>query len=161
MEPLVTPEQMTGVDGAPFSQAVLDAASASIRGEARWHIAPVITETVTLDSVGGRVLVLPTLRLVSVESVVDDEGVPIEGWKMSKAGMLSREAGWPCGFGAVVVTMTHGYEACPADLLPIIGDRTQRRVSQQSSGPFSVSYDKEGTSWMSGAFARFRLPGRA
>src|SRR5690606_40983530 len=64
------------------------------------------------------VLILPTLRLVSVSEVRDmtgDEPRVLTGWRMSQAGMLSRRGGWPSGFGAVEVDVVHGYEQCRAE----------------------------------------------
>lgn len=146
----------------PFSEMQAQAAGESVRADCGWHIAPSVTETVTLDCDGGRVLFLPTLHLTAVAEVRDLTGSTpsvLTGWRMSRAGMLSRAAGWPVGFGAVEVDFTHGYDQCPAELLPVIADRTRRRVAQESLGSRSVSYVPESDS-LAAAVARYRLPAR-
>ena len=55
--------------GAPTSQLLLDAVASRIRTECGWHIAPRVTETVILDSIGSASISLPTLHLVGVSAV--------------------------------------------------------------------------------------------
>lgn len=130
--PLVSASDLTDFPGAPFPLMLVAAASASVRADAGWHIAPVVTETLTLDSDGGRFLVLPTLRLVSVVSVTDVTGTAgwlLDGWRRTQSGALYRANGWPAGYSAVEVTLTHGYTSVPADLLPVIAARCQRSLT--------------------------------
>lgn len=158
---LVTAEDMVGFPGAPFSPAVLKAASDTLRLEAGWHIAPERTETVTVDSVGGHILILPTLKLVSVSEVRDADGNVLSGWAMSERGMLSRRTEWPSGFGAVVLDIVHGYESCPASLLPVVASRAQRRVRSESIGGRSITFDADADAGTGASVvARFALPPR-
>lgn len=160
MQPLVLPSDLDGFPGAPFSNEVTLAASEAVRRECGWHIAPQVTQTLTLDVSGGPVLILPTLRLVSVSEVRDVTGdAPrvLTGWRMSQAGMLSRRGGWPCGFGAVEVDVVHGYDACPPELLPLIASGAHRRVRQESMGGRSVTFVDDDTVGGGSVLARFKL----
>lgn len=144
-EPLVDPAALSGFPGAPYTDTVVAAASASIRADAGWHIAPQRTETLTLDHHGGVWLVLPTLHLVEVAEVRNADGDVVDGWTASRAGVLHRERGFPAGLGAVDVDLTHGYAACPPELLPVIAERCQtstvnRSVSQEQSGKEMLTF---------------------
>lgn len=167
MPALAAPADVEGLFGSPFTQAAIDIASAGIRSTAGWHIAPEVTETLTLDSDGSTRLLLPTLKLVEVTEVRDvreDTPVVLDGWRMSPAGVLVRTCGgWPCGVQAIEVDVVHGYDSCPPELLPLIaaGCRSQgadSAVKSQTTGPFSVTYrDSAG---VDPALARYMLPPR-
>lgn len=162
-EPLVLASDLAGFPGAPFSETVVASSAEAIRNEAGWHIAPSVTETITIDSNGGPILMLPTLYLTAVTEVVDVSGdtpTVLTGWRKSRAGMLSRQQGWPHGFESVEVTFTHGYDACPAELFPVIAERTQRKVQQESLGSRSVSYATDTGGVVSSVVARYKLPPR-
>lgn len=115
--------------GAPFAAATIASAVDSIRDDVGWHIAPVRTETLLLDSDGGRLLVLPTLRLVAVTSVRDvtdpDSPVDLDDWRKTRSGMLYRRSGWPCGFETIEVTIQHGFTSWPESLIPVVAERCQ------------------------------------
>lgn len=149
---LISPDELSGYPGAPFDEEIIKDACQSVRAEAGWHIAPTWSDVVLVDSDGGSLLTLPTLKLVSIESVMDvsdpDRSRPITDWRKTKSGMLYRRAGWPEGFEAVEVTMTHGYEVCPRDLRSVIAERAQfaavnATVGQESAGSVSISYRNE------------------
>jgi hypothetical protein len=133
VDPLISdPALLDDFPGAPFPEIVVTAAEESVRDEAGWHIAPVVTETVTVDGSGASpYLLLPSLRIVSVASVralVDDAWVDLTGWRIAGSGMLWRSAGWAYGIAAVEVTMSHGYPTVPAGLLPVVAARCQRSM---------------------------------
>jgi hypothetical protein len=134
--PLVIPAELEDFPGAPFPAAVVMGASESVRSDAGWHIAPVVTETVTVDGSGmSPFLLLPTLKLGQVGSVrvlSDDGFLPADGWRVAGSGMLYRAHGWPYGIAGVEVTMTHGYDQVPYDLLPILAARCQRAMADTS-----------------------------
>jgi hypothetical protein len=163
---LVTPDELVGFPGAPFGDQIVDAAVGEVRGEARWHIAPSRTETLTLDSDGGTRLVLPTLRLAAVSAVRDTSGdtpVDIADYRWSKSGILYRFGGWPCGFQAVEVDVVHGYDSCPPELLPVVAGRAQAsainwNVASRAIGPFSETYRTAAVA--DPALARYMLPSR-
>jgi hypothetical protein len=134
---LVDPGDLIAFPGAPFDFDVVDAAVAGLRNSLGWHVAPPKNETVTVDARGGRYLFLPTLKATAVTLVQDVTGttpVTITDYFIAGAGTLARLAGWPCREQAVAVTMTHGYDACPADLLQVVAELCQAsgRVGLQS-----------------------------
>jgi hypothetical protein len=153
---------LTDFPGAPFPAGKVLSACEAIRREAGWHIAPSVTETLTLDSEGGPLLVLPTLYLTAVTEVRDMTGSEpqvLTGWRLSRKGLLSG-CWFPAGFSAVEVDVTHGYDACPPELFPVIADWTARRVMQESLGSRSVAYSADGDSPIASTLARFKLPSR-
>lgn len=158
--PLAMPGDLDGIDGAPFTESAVRAAGEQIRRLAGWHIAPEVAETLTVDSPGGDTLWLPTRHVVEVTAVRDVSGdTPRElsGWRWSQSGMLSRRGGFPCGFRAVEVDLKHGYESCPVDLLPVIADRTNRRVMQESLGSRSVTYGVDGDRTIDQTLSLYKL----
>lgn len=144
---LADPPDLADYPGAPFSQQVVDGAVGALRRRAGWHIAPLKTETVTVDGSDTRLLVLPTLQLTAVSEVRDVSGtspVVLHNWSAARAGMLRRADGWPCGFLAVAADITHGYVECPPDLLSVIAtlctlSTTNGQVEQESLGSWSVT----------------------
>lgn len=165
MPDLATPEDLADFSGAPFSETLVRSAGASLRNECGWHIAPEVTETVVVDSDGGTVLPLPSLRVVEVTSVRDVTGEApriLTGWRLSPAGLLYLGGGWPRGYSAVEVTLTHGYDTCPPELLGLIAERSQRRgnplVSSESIGGRSVTL-RDPMASVSPVLARYRLTG--
>ena len=103
---------------------------------------------------------LPTRRLVAVHAVRDLTGSAprdITGYRWSLAGLLSLESGWPSGFRAVEVEVEHGFDECPPDLLPVLADRTNRRVMQESLGSRSVTYGVDGDRTIDYSLSLYRL----
>lgn len=145
---LAAPTDLSDFPGAPFADSLVDAAVADVRGEAGWHIAPEQDDVVELDPSGGVWLFLPSLYVTSVTLVEDIRGdvpVPITDYKLKRNGRLYREGGWPPGVSTVRVTMTHGYEETPPDLLPVIAGQcqtlgTNSAVAQESAGQLAVRY---------------------
>lgn len=137
----IDPALLLDYPGAPFPADIVEGAGGSIRNDAGWHIAPVVTETVTVDGAGwGALLHLPTLKIVAVAAVrvyVDGAFEARTGWRIAGSGMLHHPDGWPYGPAGVEVDLSHGYDAFPTDLIPILAARSQRlnvtdSVSQQS-----------------------------
>ena len=135
---------------------------------ARWHIAPSVTETLTLDCDGGTRVVLPTLHLTDVTAVRDlsgDSPVDITDFRWSRAGILYRGCGWPCGFQSLEVDIVHGYDTCPPELLPAIANAAQAsgvnwNLKAKSIGPFSETYRDSAGQIIDPAVARYALPSR-
>lgn len=123
------------------------AAQATIRAYCGWHIAPVIDETIRIDSHSGDLL-LPTQHLLDVTQVLLADGTDIgDDIEWSRSGIIRRRHGaFPDRLGGLTVTMQHGYE--PAEvpdvimLMQTIGRRarSQPGVSSQSVNGASVSY---------------------
>jgi hypothetical protein len=164
---MVSPVQLLAFPGAPFAPELVEAAEASVRSDAGWHIAPVVTETVTVRSV-GREVVLPSLNVVSVTAV----NGRASGWELLPGGILRwahiglvlavNAPAYSYSSGSVVqVTLTHGFEACPADLLPVVAARAQMvaqatpAVQSETTGPYSVTYRQQ--SGPTEVPARYRL----
>ena len=101
---------------------MLNAALTVARSQVGWHVSPVRTgDVVVLDGPGSSILDLPTLKLVTLTSVVED-GVTLDVTKIkASANPTSSEPlpvrlrkttspyWWSCNYQAVAVTMTHGY----------------------------------------------------
>lgn len=154
----LAPADLAHLPGAPFTQAEIDAAVATVQAAAGWHICPVVADDVTvLDVVSGeRRLRLPTRKLVSVGDITDldtdtviDDGL----YRVSLPfGQVVRKSGfWPCGYSRVSVEFTHGFAEPPPDLLPVIAesaitDRRDQSVRKQDAGVFSVTYGWGGAS---------------
>lgn len=158
LDPLVYKEDLADFPGAPFKDSTVKAAAGQVRRICGWHIAPSLTQSLTLDHDGSSVLYLPSLRVTDVASVRDLTGSTpreISNWRWSGAGMI--EGSFPRGFRAVEVTLTHGYEECPADLMPVLASRTQRRAMQESLGSRSVSYSAEGDRAFESTLESYRL----
>lgn len=107
--PLVTPDDVEELD--PFEvAAVAPRVSAAIRRFAGWHIAPVLTETLTVDGPGGRLLTLPTMRVVDLTAMtVDGEAVLVDDYEWSARGQVRYASLFPATWRAVTVTLEHGY----------------------------------------------------
>lgn len=112
---------------ADVDQASWDAALGAARAVCGWHIAPVVTEDLLLDGSGGPLLRLPTIRVVSVDSVtVDGQEVDYE-W--STKGTLRRRGGlWPDSYRSVAVRLRHGFSELPPEVRAVLVEAAQRGV---------------------------------
>jgi hypothetical protein len=147
---LASPEDLAYLPGAPFSETEVDAACAAVRTAASWHIAPQVTETISLDVTPcDRWLRLPTGHLVGVTAVRDadtGEAVDTATYRVSrKLGQVKRSTPWPSGYERVEVDMIHGYAETPTDLPAIIAQAiamARRDPTVQATGvdDFSVTY---------------------
>ena len=115
---LVTPFDLADFPGAPFDDIMVDIAAAQVRAEAGWHIAPVVTETLRINTWGGYDLRIPSLRIVSISEIrVDGVAYDASDWSAIPYGIY-RYAGWPTG--VVEVDLVHGFDDTPLDLLPVL-----------------------------------------
>jgi len=121
--PLIEPSDLT-LDAA--GQAAY--ASAWVRAYCGWHIAPSQDDTFTLDTDGGRLVMLPTLFMTALGDVVltaDASIIDPTLLSFSLAGMVAYKAPappftvppavthWPVGFQTVTMSITHGYATVP------------------------------------------------
>lgn len=148
--PLATSTDLT--DYGTFAESAVLTAGEALRSAVGWHIAPVRTETLTIDAQGGTALMLPTLRLVDVTEVRDVSGdtpVVLTGWRKSAAGFLTRPGGWPAGPETIEVDIEHGYDSCPLELLPVLARRVRdgaaTSAGQLRLGSLSVGTTSVGT----------------
>lgn len=125
------------------------AACAAVRAYCGWHIAPSVTETVTVDGSGGFTQFIPTLHLTDVASIAND-GTALTTPEWSEFGMIrfsSYPYGWTCKFRGVVATITHGYDQCPTEILPILTRMARnaggRQASSESAGGETVTWTPE------------------
>lgn len=95
-----------------------DVARSAARRFCGWHVTPVREgDVMKMDGPGSPLLVLPTLRLIELTSVVEN-GVTLDVANdlfVSTRGLVRKRSGawWSGNYGAIVVTMTHGF---PADI---------------------------------------------
>lgn len=120
-------EQYTGgrlAAAADETARLLAAALKAARRYCGWHVTPVQTDSgLVLDGPGGRVLSLPTLRVVSVSALSEDGvaldvGTGLPGYDstsdvlISSVGLVRKVSGgcWSSKFGGISVSMQHGYD---------------------------------------------------
>lgn len=150
MPDLFAPEDLEGLPGDPFDAELVRQAGEAIRNAAGWHIAPAVTETLTVDSTGRFNLYLPTKRLTAVTEVRDvtnGGSTVLTGWTFNRLGRVTRPAGWPVDGHVLEVDVTHGYDETPAELLRLGASLARgegnRLPRQQTSGPFSTTYESD------------------
>jgi hypothetical protein len=115
----------SGVDDEAWA-----AACAAVRAYCGWHIAPVYEDTLVIDGSGASVIDLPTLRLVNVTSVVEDgveQAITSANW--SRTGYLWRAAPWTRSLNGLSVTLEHGYDECPGEILGVLREAASRGVA--------------------------------
>jgi len=149
MQELVTNEELTKFQGAPFPEQTLSSVCGMVRDITGWHIAPVVEETVLVRSRESRVLILPTLKVQEIVSVEDAQtGREITDFIDWGDGTLEADRPFP---KACKVTMKHGYESCPPALLvPIVDEvsavKAGGRVRSESLASRSVTLEASGSS---------------
>jgi hypothetical protein len=143
------PPTPAGVDEEDWRAAV-----SAIRGYCNWHIAPSVSEEVTVDGPGGYLLALPTLYLTDVSSVMNGGAELLNPTWSRKGTMRSPQYCWSSELSGVVVNITHGYDEFPDDVLAVA--RSMARAgsgsvaTQMTSGPHSLQLSPAG---MAGSFA--------
>lgn len=148
---------------------LLAQAQSAIRSYCGWHVAPNITETLLLDGRGSSHLWMPSLFVTEVTTVVN-EGTTLtsEEYDWSADGYLQRRNGyWSSRPRQVSVTLTHGYEDIPADLVGVAVARAARfasspaGVKREQAG--SVSLERESNGFLADELAildHYKLPPR-
>ena len=134
---------------------------ASVRDYCGWHIAPEITETVTVDGSGTWAQLLPTLRLVDLLSITN-AGDVVANPEWSASGVV--RGAWTGRYRGVVAEMKHGYATWPSDLLGVMSelatDTGKGRVSQVTNRAYQVSFDLDSeTDRQRSILDRYRLQG--
>lgn len=110
------------------------AATQAIRDYCGWHVAPVITDTLTLDGTGTDTVLLPSRRVTAVESVtVDGHELAATAYEWSADGLLRRRHGcWPDRYRALTVELKHGFE--DASVLSTVVASIVARIRMDPSG---------------------------
>lgn len=146
---LVTPAQLVGFDGAPFDDWIVDGAVAEVRRQLGWVIAPSTTETLTVDAHGGMYLFLRSLHVTAVSEVRDisettPEVIDSADYRLIRRSILLRRQGWwYCGDQRYEVDVTHGHDACPADLLKPIAEICQRFTTDGTVESYQIDDFRE------------------
>lgn len=156
-QPIVTEADLNErSDGS--REALVAQATAAIRRFCGWHIAPSVTQTITLDGPGGGVLALPSLYVTDVASVTSDGSllVATDDYTWNAYGLLNRTATTWCGLPwrwsfaqrGVQVTFTHGYDLADVpDVAGVIMAKAERLASNPhgatrvQAGPFAEQYE--------------------
>lgn len=127
----------------------VDFVTAQVRGYCGWHISPSVTQTVTLDSDGGKLLTLPSLHVTAVTSItIGGTAVDMATVKWSANGLVQIAdcSYFAYGYRNVVVTFTHGWPETPMDLRAAMTNIVKRAavtdglIVQETFGPFSKTY---------------------
>jgi hypothetical protein len=130
------------------ADAILRQAQGAIRRYCGWHIAPEVTETVTLDANGTRVLALPSGYVTDVDTITnEDVTLTSEDFDWSESGYIHHRTGWWTNRPRqVVVTFTHGYAETPDELVGVAVSLAARRASspagvrREQAGQVSMEY---------------------
>src|SRR5690348_16817007 len=100
---------------------ILQRALRAARRYCEWHVTPVkMGDVVTLDGPGHRLLMLPTMKLITLNSVMEDgAALDVSKLKVSAGGPVRvRKDGW-CRwsheYSSIIVNMDHGYTEDEAD----------------------------------------------
>ena len=111
-----------GADADAWEQAC-----AAVRAYCGWHIAPSVTETVTVDGSGGPLQTLPTLRLTALSSITND-GTAVTDPQWSEAGMVRADCvtWWTWKFRGVTADITHGHDVCPPEIVGVLAEAASR-----------------------------------
>lgn len=180
--PLAVPADYTKYIGAVPAGldivSMLAAASDEIRRVARWHIAPVITETVTLDGPGGGgLLMVQTLNLVAV-TAVSNGGVAVDPttfewssngylrWATADVNPSWTDRTWTSKFRGITVTIQHGLTPVPDGLVKLACSVAARSavapsgILRKAIGSTSVQYSVGLFADEVAYAATFRIPGR-
>jgi len=165
LEPFATPQQMAArSQGAipaddPYVVEAINAASRLIRNYCRWHVAPVIQETIKVAVRPRSPLYLPTLHMVDLLALTaSGVAADVARVEWDEAGIIeySRSA-----FGtyalrrAVEVTFTHGYEDVPEDIV----DLTLMIASRALGSPLGVVRESTMSSSVTYSQAGFNVAG--
>jgi hypothetical protein len=154
--PYPLPPTPVGVDEATWTATV-----AEVRAFCGWHIAPVVTETITLNGSGGPVQVLPTLRLVDLVSITNDGALVVEP-EWSTSGIV-RAYRWTGRMRGVVAEVTHGFEEWPAELLAMMAEMAAPAsslsgVKAVTSGAHQVTFESTTRTTQGDILGRYQLP---
>lgn len=134
----------------PFLADALLAATKLIREYCGWRIADQEQETVWLDDLGGPILALPSLAVVSLDEILlDGVAIDVTTLRWLPDGRLLEPYRVPVA-RAVQVKMTHGFAVVPADLVDLTLHVSARALGsplgivREASGGVSVTYSQPG-----------------
>jgi len=124
----------------PVVEDILDAALVRARNYVGWAVSPLIEDdVVTLDGPGDRRLFLPTTKIVSVTSIVEN-GATVDPANYVPSADIPRmiyreDAAWTCDYAGITVVYDHGFtEEEAADWRRAILLMVDRMSREQQSG---------------------------
>ena len=116
LPPIISEDEFNAATGNAYAgdlrlAIAIDAASAAIRNECGWHIAPNIPCVATLNA-RGRVAQLPANLVTEVTKVTEDgQELDASSYETRRDGLLRSSCyrGWSPKWGGVVVEYRSGY----------------------------------------------------
>jgi hypothetical protein len=141
-----TSEHLPDIPLSTFDPESVLAAESVIRDYCGWHIAPAISETLTLDGSGTYRMFLPTLRIKTITSIVDDGRtlLPTDFEWSEKLGIVEKSRmPWTGKRRGVVIVLVHGYDNCPASIVDMVKQLAKSgpaAITRASIGQTSISY---------------------
>ena len=132
---------------SPATRA-LNAAEAAVRRYCGWHIAPVITQELVLDSPGVRTVFLPSLKVLNItEFSVCGVTQNVDALEWSENGFVRSPRVFPDRLRGISVTFEHGFESVHevAQIVQAIADRdlaSPKGVVRERAGQVSVDYSQ-------------------
>lgn len=132
-------------------------AEQAVRDYVGWHVAPQRQDTVLVPALRS-VWVLPTLKLVTLDKVLDPTGAELDLglYTANGVGVLTRSPGYPLWLGTyanpstLAVTFTHGYDQPPATVTAVVQALATRALdnpygyTRSQVGPFADFYSQTG-----------------
>lgn len=119
------------------SELALAGASGAVRSYCGWVLSRE-SAVLTAEGAGGVLLDLPTLHLVSVDSIlVNGEAVDLDTVIVTRRGQLVRPAYWP-NDAKVEVDCVHGYDPIP-DVVKLVTLTLAARILTNPEGAKSAS----------------------
>lgn len=131
------------------AQLMLDGAIEAVIEYCGWHIAPVVSELVTVDGSGTALQPLPTLNLLAVDSIEENgRSLDVSQVDWSTNGLVEKRSGgrWTGRRRGVTFGISHGYAAAPRWLVTLICAAAGRAFNtplgrvQETAGDQSISY---------------------
>lgn len=137
----------------------MKAAQAVVRRECGWHVAPSWTHMLTLDTYGGRTLVLPSLHVTAIGSFYYDDAEHVEDIDWSPHGTVQLRHGClPDRPGGVRVILTDGWEPSDVPDVQAVLLAVARRAATAPAGIASQSVNGSSVSYLTNAGSPLGLP---
>lgn len=136
------------------------AAQAAIRAWCGWHVAPSVTETLTVDGTGTRTLHLPTGHMTELGQVTVDGTLVTDRIRWSSDGMLQLDPGrhWPDTLGSIAVEITHGYDPADVPEVATLIAQIARRAAQSNGAITSQSVNGASVTFGTASGAPISVP---
>lgn len=136
----------------PETARALAAALARVRRFCGWHVTPVLeSDVITLDGSGNSWLALPTLKVVALNTITEQDrtglAVAVDPVNIQLSaespGLIRKKLGraWTYGWSTIVVDFDHGYTADEApdfrDIVLKLVDQASLNVGTGGQGPLT------------------------